>query len=123
MLHASSTLISRRAFAGTALTAPLMAAARSASPVYTFRQYHNQPESTTLHHSLVKIWTEIQKQSGGRIEAQVFPENNGITGGDLQALQMLRDGQIQFFTLNGAPIANYVPSFAVQQLPFVFPDR
>jgi tripartite ATP-independent transporter DctP family solute receptor len=66
------------------------------------------------------MWTAIRNESGGRIEAQVFAENNKHPGSDPAVLQMLVSGEIQFFTLMGGILGNIVPVLNVQQVPFAF---
>ena len=62
----------------------------------------------------------ISKETGGRVEAQVFPLNNNVTGSDPAALKMLVAGEIQFFTLMGGVLGAVVPVAEIQQVPFAF---
>src|SRR5258707_9870463 len=71
---------------------------------YKFVQYHNQTETSTLHKNLVAMWAAIRAETNGRVEADVFAENNKLPGGDPVALKMLIEGEIQFFTLMGGVI-------------------
>jgi tripartite ATP-independent transporter DctP family solute receptor len=87
---------------------------------FTFTQYHNQTEGSSLHQRLLEMWRAIGKETGGRVEARVFPENNKLAGSDPAALQMLVAGEIQFFTLMGGILGNVVPVAEVQQVPFAF---
>jgi tripartite ATP-independent transporter DctP family solute receptor len=66
------------------------------------------------------MWSAIRQETGGRVEAQVFPLNNNIPGSDPAALKMLVAGEIQFFTLMGGVLSSVVPSADAQQVPFVF---
>ena len=83
-------------------------------------QYHNQPAESPLHQRLVEMWAAVRNETGGRVETQVFPENNKIPGSDPAALKMLVAGEIQFFTLMGGILGNVVPVAEVQQVPFAF---
>jgi tripartite ATP-independent transporter DctP family solute receptor len=113
--------LTRRAFVGGTALGSLVVAARSLSAAdYNFTQYHNQAADSPLHLRLVEMWTTIRKETGGRVETTVFPENNKIAGSDPQALQMLVSGEIQFFTLMGGILGNVVPVAEVQQVPFAF---
>jgi tripartite ATP-independent transporter DctP family solute receptor len=87
---------------------------------HTFIQYHGQTDGSTLHHCLVAMWAAIHAETGGRVHARVHADNGKIAGGDPAALQMLIDGDIQFYTLMGGIIGTVVPMAEVQQLPFVF---
>jgi tripartite ATP-independent transporter DctP family solute receptor len=86
----------------------------------TFVQYHNQTDASSLHKRLVEMWTAIRTETGGRVEAQVFAQNNNIPGSDPGALKMLVSGEIQFFTLMGGILGTVVPAAEVQQVPFAF---
>lgn len=118
----------RRAFltgltsvAGSAALGPALAFARGFRPVeYSVTQYHNQSTASSLHRRLVQMWTAVRDETGGRVDAQVFAENNHVVGSDPAALQMLVDGRIQFFTLMGGILGNLVPAAEVQQVPFAF---
>ncbi len=66
------------------------------------------------------MWTAIRTETGGRVEAQVFPQNNRIAGSDPAALKLLVAGEIQFFTLMGGILGTVVPVAEVQQVPFAF---
>lgn len=114
---------SRRAFLSTAIAGPFAAGgvrAQRPAPEFTFTQYHNQTADSPLHRRLVEMWTAVRDESGGRVEAQVFAENNKNPGSDPAVLQMLVSGEIQFFTLMGGILGNVVPAMNVQQVPFAF---
>jgi tripartite ATP-independent transporter DctP family solute receptor len=96
------------------------AGAQRRQPEYTFTQFHNQTAASSLHRRLVEMWAAIRTETGGRVETQVFPQNNQIPGSDPGALKMLVEGEIQFFTLMGGILGNVVPVAEVQQVPFAF---
>lgn len=87
---------------------------------YKFAQYHNQAATGTLHKNLVAMWDAVRTETDGRVETEVFAENNKIAGGDPVALKMLIAGEIQFFTLMGGIIGTVVPVAEAQQVPFAF---
>jgi tripartite ATP-independent transporter DctP family solute receptor len=111
--------LSRRSFVTGAVLGPFTLGLRPA-PQYTFTQYHNQPAASPLHRRLVEMWSTIRAETGGRVDTQVFPNNNGISGSDPVALQALISGEIQFFTLMGGILGTVVPAAEIQQAPFVF---
>jgi TRAP-type transport system periplasmic protein len=108
-------LLAGAAAAGTTI---IVRPAQAAS--YTFIQYHNQSETSTLHNNLVAMWDAIRRETDGRVEATVHAENNKVAAGDPAALKMLIAGEIQFFTLMGGIIGTVVPVAEVQQAPFAF---
>lgn len=87
---------------------------------YKFIQYHNQASTTSLQKNLVAMWDAIKTETNGRVEGEVFFENNKIAGGDPAAFKMLMAGEIQFFTLMGGIIGTVVPVAEAQQVPFAF---
>jgi TRAP-type transport system periplasmic protein len=108
-------LLAGAAAAGTTI---IVRPAQAAS--YTFIQYHNQSETSTLHNNLVAMWDAIRRETEGRVETTVHAENNKVAAGDPAALKMLIAGEIQFFTLMGGIIGTVVPVAEVQQAPFAF---
>lgn len=113
--------LSRRAFLASAAVGSVAAFVRAQRPAdFRFTQYHNQTAESPLHQRLVEMWAAIGKETGGRVETQIFPENNKHPGSDPAVLQMLVSGDIQFFTLMGGIIGNVAPAANVQQVPFAF---
>ena len=114
--------LTRRAFLGAAaLGAPASVRRASAQqPEFRFTQYHNQTAESSLHRRISEMWAAVQKETKGRVAADVFPLNNKVQGSDPAALKMLMAGEIQFFTLMGGVLSNAVPAGDVQQIPFVF---
>jgi tripartite ATP-independent transporter DctP family solute receptor len=112
--------LTRRSFVATALAGPVVFARTLKAADFNVVQYHNQPATSSLHQRLVEMWAAINKETKGRVEAQVFPQNNGIAGSDPAALKMLMAGEIQFFTLMGGILGTVVPVAEVQQVPFAW---
>ncbi len=117
-------MLTRRSFVATAVatvSAGVGPAARQRGrPDVAFTQYHNQTSASSLHRRLVEMWSAIRNETGGRVDAQVFAENNRIAGSDPAALDMLVAGEIHFFTLMGGILGTVVPVAEVQQVPFAF---
>src|SRR5260221_237007 len=94
-------------------------ASRSNSPAKrTARQFHNQPAQSHQHQFLTDLWAQVAKESGGRLEVTVYPQNNNIPGSDPGALEMLQSGELEFFTLMGGILGRKVPVAEIQGLPF-----
>jgi len=111
--------LTRRAFVGSALIGAFTSRPRAAAE-HSFVQYHNQTAASPLHRRLVEMWAAIGRETNGRAGAEVFPNNNGISGSDPAALRALMAGEIQFFTLMGGILGTVVPAAEVQQVPFAF---
>ena len=113
--------LTRRSFVTGAAIGSLTVFARSIRAAdFTFTQYHNQAPDSPLHRRLVEMWAAIGKETGGRVETRVLPENNKHPGSDPAVLKMLVAGEIEFFTLMGGILGNVVPVAEVQQVPFAF---
>ena len=118
-------MLTRRSFVAQAAlgSASLLfseAAEQRGRAEHTFTQYHNQTVASSLHRRLVEMWAAIRTETQGRVETQVFAQNNQIAGSDPAALKMLVAGEIQFFTLMGGILGTVVPAAEVQQVPFSF---
>jgi tripartite ATP-independent transporter DctP family solute receptor len=66
------------------------------------------------------MWAAVRTDTRGRVDTQVFPENNKTPGSDPAVLKMLVSGEVQFFTVMGGILGNVVPAAEVQQMPFTF---
>jgi tripartite ATP-independent transporter DctP family solute receptor len=63
---------------------------------------------------------KILEESGGRVEVKMFP--NSQLGGDTDVLSQLRSGGVEFFTLSGLILGNFVPVSAIHGVGFAFKD-
>jgi tripartite ATP-independent transporter DctP family solute receptor len=66
------------------------------------------------------MWEAIARETGGRVDTTVYAQNNNVPGSDPEALRMLVEGRIQFFTLMGGVLDSVAPATAVQNVPFAF---
>lgn len=115
------TPLTRRSFVCGATIGSLTVFSRSLRAAdFNLTQYHNQSADSPLHLRLVEMWSAIRKDTGGRVETRVLPENNKHPGSDPAVLKMLVAGEIEFFTLMGGILGNVVPVAEVQQVPFAF---
>jgi tripartite ATP-independent transporter DctP family solute receptor len=113
--------LTRRSFVAGAALGSLSVFARSLRAAeYSFVQYHNQPAASSLHRRLTEMWTAIRTETGGRVDVQIFPENNRTPGSDPAVLKMLTSGEVQFFTVMGGILGTVVPAAEAQQMPFWF---
>ncbi|GAC1581780.1 MAG: TRAP transporter substrate-binding protein [Candidatus Elarobacter sp.] len=115
--------ISRGRFAvGTAATlasiAVIKAPARAAQFAYKYAS--NVSLDHPLNVRMRECWTAVRKETTGALDVQIFANNQ--LGGDTQALQQLRSGALQFFTLDGGILQSVVPLAAIQGVGFAFKD-
>ena len=69
---------------------------------------------------LGQMWAAIEKESGGRIHTQFFP--NSQLGGDAAMFTQTRVGAIQFDLITPGNLATVVPSADISNLGFAFKD-
>lgn len=108
-------LIAAAAAAAGCAQEPARAPAR-----WTARQFHNQPALSHQHQFLTDLWLQVYKETGGRLNVTVYPQNNHIEGSDPAALDMLQAGELEFFTVMGGILGRKVPAAEIQGLPFAF---
>jgi tripartite ATP-independent transporter DctP family solute receptor len=89
---------------------------------FTYRQFHNQPAGSPLDRWLGRLWDAVRAATDGRLVVEVCPHNAGVPGGDPQALEMLRTGDLEFYVLMGGLLGTVTPVAEITGLPFVFAD-
>jgi tripartite ATP-independent transporter DctP family solute receptor len=119
-----SMTLSRRRFATLGATAVIGAAlpmryARAAE--FTFKLGTNVPEAHPLNVHARKAATALQEATNGRVELQLFPNNQ--LGGDADMFSQLRSGALECFTLSGVNVlSTLIPSTAISGVGFAFKD-
>jgi len=107
--------------AGTAATAaatigmPLIA---KGAAEFQFKYANNSPVTHPLTVRTTEAMERIKQQTNGRVEIQVFPNNQ--LGSDTDMLSQLRSGAIEFFTLSGLILSTLVPVASINGLGFVW---
>ena len=115
--------ISRGRFAaGTAATLASIAVMKSPARAadFTYKYASNVSLDHPLNVRMRECWNAVRTETKGRLDVQIFPNNQ--LGGDTQALQQLRSGALQFFTLDGGILQSVVPVAAIQAVGFAFKD-
>ncbi|GAC1414711.1 MAG: TRAP transporter substrate-binding protein [Candidatus Velthaea sp.] len=87
---------------------------------FEYKMAHNLPVSHPLHVRNVQLWNAVRKETNGRLDVKIFPNN--LLGGDTQVLGQLRVGAVQFFTLSGGILTSVVDVAAIQGVGFAFKD-
>lgn len=102
--------------AALASIAVIKAPAKAAQ--FTYKYANNSALGHPLTVRMRQAINAINAESGGRMELQMFPNNQ--LGGDTAMLTQLRSGAIQFFTLDGGILGNVVPVAGIQGVGFAF---
>ncbi|MGE0751785.1 MAG: TRAP transporter substrate-binding protein [Variibacter sp.] len=101
--------------AGTTLAMPWIA---KAAPEFQLKYANNSPLTHPLTMRTTEAMERIKKETNGRVEIQVFPNNQ--LGSDTDMLSQLRSGAIEFFTLSGLILSTLVPVASINGLGFVW---
>jgi tripartite ATP-independent transporter DctP family solute receptor len=117
------TTTARRKFLSqaTALSASLAVPAfAQGTPEFKLKFASNLPAIHPLNVRAKEAADAIAKESGGRIDIQVFPNNQ--LGSDTDMLSQVRSGAIDFFTLSGLILSTLVPVASINGIGFAFKD-
>jgi len=105
-----------------ATAAPLLAGvpqiARAAD--FSLKYGHNLPVTHPLHIRAQEAADRIAKETNGRVEIKIFPNNQ--LGGDTDMLAQVRNGGIDLFTPSALVLATLVPVAAINAVGFAFAD-
>ena len=114
--------ISRRSLVVAASALPLFAIrSRPAHAAeFTLKFANNLPVSHPMNLRGNEMVARILQASGGRVEVQIFPNNQ--LGSDTDMLSQLRSGAIDFFTLSGLILSTLVPAASINGVGFAFKD-
>jgi tripartite ATP-independent transporter DctP family solute receptor len=85
---------------------------------FSFKYAHNLPVTHPLHVRAQEAVERIKKESNGRLEINIFPNNQ--LGGDTDMLSQVRSGGIELFTPSALVIATVVPVAAINAVGFAF---
>ena len=91
-----------------------------AAPEFALKYANNLPLSHPLNIRAAEAAARVAKESNGRVEISIFPNNQ--LGGDTDMLSQVRSGAIDFFTLSGLILATLVPVASINGIGFAFKD-
>jgi TRAP-type transport system periplasmic protein len=92
----------------------------SAAAEFTWRYANNTVPNHPVNTQLAIAVQNISEESGGRMQVEVFPNNQ--LGGDTDVLSQLRMGAIQLFNLSGVILGTFVPVASINGVGFAFKD-
>ncbi|PSC03213.1 ABC transporter substrate-binding protein [Alsobacter soli] len=120
------TGLTRRTLLQSLATAPAAAGFVAAMPAvaraaeFSLKYGNNLPLNHPLNVRAQEAADRIAKATNGRVEVQIFPNNQ--LGGDTDMLAQVRSGAITFFTPSALVIATLVPVAAINAVGFAFAD-
>ncbi|HZP79853.1 MAG TPA: TRAP transporter substrate-binding protein [Pseudolabrys sp.] len=101
--------------AGATIAMPWIA---KGAPEFQLKYANNSPLDHPLNVRANEAVARIKKETNGRVEIQVFPNNQ--LGSDTDMLSQLRSGAIEFFTLSGLILATLVKVASINGLGFIW---
>ena len=87
---------------------------------FVYKYANNLPDSHPMNIRAKEMAENILKESNGRMEIKVFPNNQ--LGSDTDMLSQVRSGAIQFFTLSPGILSTLVPVVFISGVGFAFED-
>ena len=103
-----------------ALAAPALIPTRARAAKTVFKFANSNAPDHPLNVRLKEAAGVIREQTNGDVEIRIFPA--GQLGGDVDVLSQLRSGAVDFFTLSGLILSNYIPVTAIHGVGFAFKD-
>src|SRR5260370_14781374 len=111
-----ATTAAAAAGSGVASFGILPSRVRAAEFIYKYA--NNVPVTHPMNVRSREAVEKIKEESGGRLEIQIFPNNQ--LGGDTDMLSQVRSGAIEFFTLSGLILSTLVPVASINGIGFAF---
>jgi TRAP-type C4-dicarboxylate transport system substrate-binding protein len=87
---------------------------------FTWRYANEMVPTHSMNVHLQQAAERIRRDSGGRMEVQIFPNNQ--LGGATDMLSQLRTGVIQLLNLSGVILSNVVPIASINGIGFGFKE-
>ena len=116
--------LTRRKFLATtaagagAVTSFGILGSRARAAEFTYKYANNVPVTHPMNVRAREAVEKIKEESGGRLEIQIFPNNQ--LGGDTDMLSQVRSGAIEFFTLSGLILSTLVPVASINGIGFAW---
>lgn len=107
------------ALAVTALIAT--AAAGTASAETVIKVGHGANEQYHMHRALLKFEELVEERSGGDFDVQIFPSSQ--MGPDREMIEGVQTGVLEMAVSPSSFFAGWDPSFAVIELPYMYPSK
>ena len=114
LTHASALTV------GTLASSTIGTAAYAQAAEYKMKFASNLPAIHPLNVRAKEAAEAILKETGGKVDIQVFPNNQ--LGSDTDMLSQVRSGAIDFFTLSGLILSTLVPVASINGIGFAFKD-
>ena len=81
---------------------------------------HGLDVNHPVHLGIVDFAERVEDKSDGKLKIQIYP--NGQLGGERELLELLQIGSLAITKVSAAVMENFVPSYKVLGLPYLFRD-
>lgn len=112
--------ITRRRLGIASTAAGALAAMPARAAEFTFKVGHEFLDDNPVNIRLTEAAKQIAARSAGRVDVQVFPNNQ--LGGATDMLSQTRSGALEFTLLSSVIISGLVPVAAITGIGYAFPD-
>ncbi len=109
------------AVAALGLIASSSDAAPAGSPAIVLKLGHVVATGHPYHQGATEFARLVNERTGGRVRIDVFPAGQ-LGAGEREEIEALQLGGIDLVVSGTAVMANFLPDFAVMDLPFLFKD-
>ncbi len=89
-------------------------------PELILRYAENQPEDYPTTQAALAFAQQVNEKTQGRVKIVVY--SGGELGAEQSVLQQMQFGGIDFSRVSLSPLAEYIPSLSVLQLPYLYKD-
>ena len=93
-------------------------AASGPAQVFELKLGHMTPETEPYHLAAVRFKELIEEKTGGKVKITIYPA--GQLGYDRELIEGMQFGTIDLALVTSSPLVNFIPSFAVLDMPFLF---
>ncbi len=91
---------------------------RAVTGVRELKIAHGLPTNHPVHKGLVEFVRLVEEKSGGQMKVDLFP--NEQLGTETQCLEKVQAGTLDITKVSAAAIGNFVPSYQIFGLPYLF---
>lgn len=99
----------------------LMLGCSKKSDTLTLKLAHGLDTQHPVHKGMEYMVERLREKSGGQLDIQIYPSSQ--LGGERECLELLQVGSLAMTKVSAATIENFVPSFRVMGLPYLFNDK
>ncbi|MCA6078694.1 TRAP transporter substrate-binding protein [Fulvivirga sedimenti] len=90
------------------------------STIKELKLAHGLDVTHPVHKGIVDFARRVEEKSGGNLTVRIYP--NGQLGNERECLELLQIGSVAITKVSAAVMENFVPSYRVLGLPYLFRD-